>query len=203
MIHAITRMNLRIIVLSERLWTKRDVYCVSPSMHNHSPTPNCKLIYSDRKCIRSCCGGDWGRSGKKGWQKNMQKLGGGDKYIHYIDCVVGVWDMYFCTHKNLPNCTFLFFCHAAGLWDISSPSGDWTWALAMKELSPNHWIIRKFPKVYTLNMCCFFYVNNTLKRCWKKKVWGEGWVSEHGGLWKPEWGTWVTLEWWAALGCFR
>ena len=24
------------------------------------------------------------------------------------------------------------------LWDISSPSGDWTWALAMKELSPNH-----------------------------------------------------------------
>ena len=33
---------------------------------------------------------------------------------------------------------FFFFCHSTGLWDISSPSGDWTWALAMKELSPNH-----------------------------------------------------------------
>lgn len=39
------------------------------------------------------------------------------------------------TYQTVP---FYFFCHAAGLWDISSPSGDWTWALAMKELSPNH-----------------------------------------------------------------
>ena len=117
------------------------------------------------------CVGDGGRSGKKGWQKDMQKFGGGDKHVHCIDCVVGVWDIYFCTHQNLTNCTFFFFFffgHATGLWNVSSPSGDWTWALAMKELSPNHWIIREFPKVYTLDMCCFFYVTNTLERCWKK-----------------------------------
>lgn len=71
----------------------------------------------------------------------MQKLGGGDKYVHYIDYVVGVWDMYFCTHQNLTNCTFFFLAMLGiwlGLWNVSSSSRDWTWALAMKELSPNH-----------------------------------------------------------------
>ena len=174
-------------------------------MHNHSPTPNCKLIYSDRKCIRSCCGGGWGEKWEEGMTKGYaKKLGGGDKYVHYIDCVVGVWDIYFCTHQNLPNCIFFFFffCHSTGLWEISSPSGDWTWALAMKELSPNHWIITEFLKVYTLNMCCFFYVNNTLKRCWKKRSEcqnmedfesqneGRGWPWSDGQHWAVSDRTW-------------
>ena len=78
LIHATTRMNLRIIVLSERLWTKRHVYCMSPSMRNHSPTPNCKLIYSDRKCIRGCCvwgmGGEVGRRDDKRTCKNLGEV---------------------------------------------------------------------------------------------------------------------------------
>lgn len=144
-------------------------------MHNHvPPTPNCKLIYSDRKCIRSCCCvGDGGRSGKKGWLKDMQKLGGGDKYVCHIDCVVGAWIHIFVHIKTYQTVPFGFFCHATGSWDISSPIWGLTWALAMKELSPNHWIIREFSKVYTLNMCCFFYVTNTLKRYWKKRSGGK------------------------------
>ena len=45
---------------------------------------------------------------------------------------------------------YLFcFCLAAprGLWDLSSQTRDWNWALrlAVKTWSPNHWITRKFP----------------------------------------------------------
>ena len=32
-----------------------------------------------------------------------------------------------------------------GLWDLSTLTRDWTWALAVKMLSPNHWTARKFP----------------------------------------------------------
>ena len=115
------------------------------------------------------CVGDGGRSGKKGWKKDMQKFGGGDKHVHCIDCVVGVWDIYFCTHQNLTNCTFFFFFLAMPLacgmlvphLGIGPGLGQWkSWVLTT-ESSGNS-------QVYTLDMCCFFYVTNTLERCWKK-----------------------------------
>ena len=42
-------------------------------------------------------------------------------------------------------CLFvIFFFLPCSLWDISSPSRDWTWATAVKLLSPNCWNAREF-----------------------------------------------------------
>ena len=35
-----------------------------------------------------------------------------------------------------------------GLWDLSSPTRDWTRDLAVKAPSPNHWTTREFPSFY-------------------------------------------------------
>ena len=40
---------------------------------------------------------------------------------------------------------FFFLVVPHGLWDLSSPARDWTWATAVKALSPNHWTTREFP----------------------------------------------------------
>ena len=44
----------------------------------------------------------------------------------------------------------LFFPFS-GLWDSSLPR-DWTWAMAVKALSPNQWTARKFPQKHLLGM---------------------------------------------------
>ena len=40
------------------------------------------------------------------------------------------------------------------LQDLSSPTRDWTQALALKALSPNHWTIREFPAMSDFRLKC-------------------------------------------------
>ena len=42
---------------------------------------------------------------------------------------------------------FFFFAMLRGLWDLSLPTRDWTWATAVKALSPNHLTPREFTKI--------------------------------------------------------
>ena len=46
----------------------------------------------------------------------------------------------------------LFFGHAVGLWDVSSPTRDRTLATAVKALSPNPGTIREFPEMVHLTV---------------------------------------------------
>ena len=46
-----------------------------------------------------------------------------------------VWELWFSEGVVTP----------CGLWDLSSPIRDWTWATAVKALSPNRWTIRGIP----------------------------------------------------------
>ena len=39
---------------------------------------------------------------------------------------------------------FIFSAMPCGLWDLSSPTRDWTWAPAVKAWSPNHWTARDY-----------------------------------------------------------
>ena len=52
---------------------------------------------------------------------------------------------------------FFFFSHflaaPRGLWDFSYPTRNWTWAMVVKEQSPNHWTTMDFP--------IFFFFNGT------------------------------------------
>ena len=41
---------------------------------------------------------------------------------------------------------FSFLAMLHGLWDLSSPARDHTWALAVKAPGPNHWTAREFPQ---------------------------------------------------------
>ena len=50
-------------------------------------------------------------------------------------CINLIWD--FCFVLAMPN----------SLQDLSSPTRDWTWALAVKTLSPNHGAAREFPYI--------------------------------------------------------
>ena len=43
--------------------------------------------------------------------------------------------------------SFFWLCH---LWDLSSLTRDWTQAVAVKALSPNHWSARESPKILFL-----------------------------------------------------
>ena len=48
--------------------------------------------------------------------------------------------------KNAIFFSFLsFLAMLRGLWDLSSLTGDRTWALAVKAQSPNHWTARELP----------------------------------------------------------
>ena len=40
---------------------------------------------------------------------------------------------------------FFFYTMSYSLWDLSSPSRDWTWAMAEKVLHLNHWPTSKLP----------------------------------------------------------
>ena len=39
---------------------------------------------------------------------------------------------------------FVFSAMPCGLWDLSSPTRDWTWAPTVKAQSPNHWTARDY-----------------------------------------------------------
>ena len=41
----------------------------------------------------------------------------------------------------------IFLVMLLSLWDLSSPTRDWTQALAVEALSPNHWTTRAFPLI--------------------------------------------------------
>ena len=52
---------------------------------------------------------------------------------------------------------FVFFLATpCSLWDLSSPTRDWTQAMEVKVPSPNHWTVREFP--HTLD-CYVFLIN--------------------------------------------
>ena len=46
---------------------------------------------------------------------------------------------------------FFFFATSLNLRDLSSPSWDWTQAMAVKVLSRNHWTVREFPLISSFN----------------------------------------------------
>lgn len=56
---------------------------------------------------------------------------------------------------------YLFRPH--GLWDISSLTLDWIWALAVKVLSPNPWTAREFPGVTILTWVLFNFQHEPQK----------------------------------------
>ena len=57
---------------------------------------------------------------------------------------------------------FIFLATPRGLWDLSSPTRDWTQALAVRARSPNHWTTREFPSfILYLNLssiCKLFWL---------------------------------------------
>ena len=63
----------------------------------------------------------------------------------------------------------LSFGHTMQLVDLCSPTSDWTWALAEKALSPNHWTTKGFSKIHLNTWCraCIFpldlkFLNNII-----------------------------------------
>ena len=59
--------------------------------------------------------------------------------LHYMSSI----------NSYLSNVRF-FVCFVAmphGLWDLSSLSRNWTWAMAVKTQNPNHWSTRQLPNV--------------------------------------------------------
>ena len=54
----------------------------------------------------------------------------------------------------------LFLAALHGLQDLSSPTRDWTWALAVKVPSPNHWTAREFPQFYFQSFCSVIWINS-------------------------------------------
>ena len=60
---------------------------------------------------------------------------------------------------------FIFWAAPHSLWDLSSPTRDWTWATAVKAPSPNHWTAGEFPRG-------FFY----------SRIWCIGWKEPKVGI---------------------
>ena len=54
--------------------------------------------------------------------------------------------------------SFLFLALLHVLQDLSSLTRDWTQALAVKALSPNHWTAREFPQLHISNWKHFIYL---------------------------------------------
>ena len=63
---------------------------------------------------------------------------------------------------------FLVVSHVS--WDLSSPTRDWNWLLAVKAPSPNHWTSREFPKAQVL-----FHWKSWMARV---SVLGQKWSSD-------------------------
>ena len=54
------------------------------------------------------------------------------------DCKTCVWPLSMCV-------AFLFVTAPFDLWDLSSPTRDQTWAVAVEAWNPNHWTTRECP----------------------------------------------------------
>ena len=48
--------------------------------------------------------------------------------------------------------SFFIFSTLQGLWGLSSLTRHWTWAMAVKASSPNHWSAREFPIISVLDL---------------------------------------------------
>ena len=70
--------------------------------------------------------------------------------------------------------TFTFFFMPLGLWDLSSPTRDWTRASAVKALSPNRWTTREFPTAV-------FLILKVLNK-WAVQIFKVGTAEELSGL---------------------
>ena len=70
-----------------------------------------------------------------------------------------------------------------GLWGLSSPTRDWTLALAVKVLSPNHWTSREFPCWVPFAMypriTAWTFQGATLPITWVKKIWSMRWECDN------------------------
>ena len=101
----------------------------------------------------------------------LQELGGGDWLLLRIASLV-CWpeedqlpSWLFPVHISICVCVcvkekcdpMLFFSSAVlhSMWDLSSPSRDWTWASAMQVWSSNHWTARGVP-VLMFHFVLFF-----------------------------------------------
>ena len=54
-------------------------------------------------------------------------------------------------------CLFCFGLHHSPFWIIVPPTRNWTWAQAVKALSPKRWTAREFPHL-TFDRCCLPYL---------------------------------------------
>ena len=91
-------MSLKIIMLSEGSQTDKNTCYMFPFIQN---SIKCKLIYSDRKQMNSFLG-IWGvgRGRKRGLQKGMRNLWGGDRYVDRFKCGEGFADVCICQNLN-------------------------------------------------------------------------------------------------------
>ena len=78
--------------------------------------------------------------------------------------------IYICTHTHihalLKLCTLFYlfiWLHLVAYGDLSSRTRDWTWATAVKALSPNHWTAREFPQTVYLKYVQFIVNNTSIK----------------------------------------
>ena len=60
--------------------------------------------------------------------------------------------LFFCYSWNVENwrCKLFFLALWHGLLGCSYPTGNWTWALGVNVLSPNHWTTSEFLKMQTV-----------------------------------------------------
>ena len=90
--------------------------------------------------------------------------------------------IFICLSAYLPSTALL------NLWDLSSPTRDWTLALVMKPWSTNHWTTREFPQG-VLNKKQWGSVHRTTKEfpqgISNKKRWGS--VNDRGGCLTAAW----------------
>ena len=49
---------------------------------------------------------------------------------------------------------FIFFLSLHGLWDLSSPTRNWTWSMAVKVHSPNHWTTKDSLHPFSFFLFC-------------------------------------------------
>ena len=85
-------------------------------------------------------------------------------------------------HNFLHHQERMFFGGLHGLRDLTSPTRDWNWALAVRVLNPNHWTTRKFPgkdclKVGTRIFCVPCICYSAKYREDKHICWVTEWLS--------------------------
>ena len=71
------------------------------------------------------------------------------------------------SHCASPKHTFCCFCpcHAVGMWDLSSPTRDWTYTPALEVWSLNHWTTRDVHRLtYSYALLITTYVEAKLLR---------------------------------------